>query len=306
MPSTLYYRSDPHTVNGQLGFKLAETNTSTLEYSDIGTGEGDMTFRAQVYIRHANGSETQIGTNVAQMVLDYGTQFGFEDYANAQWICPETELAADDAIKIVEEAVGSGEGAHTGTTTFISEQVGAAMTLSGTWDFIRHLTFDLYAEVEGFISFGDASHASRIEGIEGSEPEPEPVEIAGEGGAVAGGTADVEIGTVPGEPEPVVVVGGGGAIAGGEAAVEVDEDEEPSIPSEELAEINAKLDAMQDLLTQVLAHVSGTTGWRLNRLRLVSVINNIETWILDDENGNPQWTWTYDRTAKIRSKAEPV
>lgn len=83
--ATLYYGGDQHTINNVTTYKLFVNNTSNT------LGEGyDVAFpyfspqisavwSSDVYIRHADGSETQIGSGVAAVTTDVAGEGTWEN-----------------------------------------------------------------------------------------------------------------------------------------------------------------------------------------------------------------------------------
>ncbi|MCL4873868.1 hypothetical protein KJ039_07295 [bacterium] len=159
--TTLSLRSDTHTVNGQLGYKLQEVNSSSLSSlmgSNVTTGP--VHWDSDVYIRHSDGSETQIGFGVARVTRSEGG----EGFQSGTWSVAERELASGDAIKVVEKIYDNTT--LKGTRTFISDAFGSATTLrASTWTFQRYTYWDDLEELDVRLSHGNATYNSRIEGI---------------------------------------------------------------------------------------------------------------------------------------------
>jgi hypothetical protein len=91
---------------------------------------------SDVYVRHADGSETQIGDDVAiayARLPDQQVTYGF-------WECPELDLDTGDGIKIVAYVT---VGDTTTSATFLTSQLKAVKLNSTCWRFTRcvHLDF---------------------------------------------------------------------------------------------------------------------------------------------------------------------
>ena len=128
-----YNRADLHTVNGQYGYVLDTSNTSTtLSWGALDTGfspPSSIYFNSDVYIRHSDSSETLIGNGIAQTtrtVNGSGQQ-------SATWSCPETSLATTDALKIVQRVYSDDNFLR----TFISSRLGQTQLDEATWTFNR-------------------------------------------------------------------------------------------------------------------------------------------------------------------------
>ena len=162
---TLYHRSDTHTVNGLNAYKLEETNSASNGYFGIdivGTITGY--YKSDVKIRHSDGSETIIGSNVAQTSRSSND----EGYQSATWSCPQTQLNSGDALLIKECALLS---SYTGERQFITKQLDYLGLASATWTFTRWTTWYNYLfmgnyRTKALIRHGSSSYATRVSGVE--------------------------------------------------------------------------------------------------------------------------------------------
>lgn len=172
---TLHLRSDSHTVNGLNAEKLLDEQSSsstsfTTTGQTVGEGQGpDRTFQTDIYIRHADGTETEIDTSIASVSrLAPGPASGIQTNT---YSFPETTLVATDAIKIVETMTGAGSA----TNTWISERLGWVKIKASTWTFHKYTElsadnvlepFIPIIENTGYFHFGDSSTDSKITGID--------------------------------------------------------------------------------------------------------------------------------------------
>jgi len=152
---TRYYRSDKQTVNGLYAYKLDTSNSASIQMislvEPISNGTGH--YSSSVYIRHSNGTTTQLGTQVA-MTIRSANGGGMQ---SATWNCPETSLSSTDAIQI-EEFVDIDYGFYT-SEYFITEQLGWSKLNSATWTFYRYT--ERYAggsETEVYTDFGISNY----------------------------------------------------------------------------------------------------------------------------------------------------
>ena len=185
---TFYYRNDTHTVNGLNAYRLGITNTAgSYRYIEYGAGwnpQGQAPippapgyYNTDVYIRHANGTETLLGSRVAEVTRYNGGTAG--GYQAASWSCPETNLSKTDAIKVVERVrcnFPNRRSPYDGerTRNFITDQLGVTKLNASNWTFYR---WTWYRGDGGCMNgyepcgcdvrtyYGDTSHATRIEGI---------------------------------------------------------------------------------------------------------------------------------------------
>ena len=191
---TRYHRSDQHTINGLSAYQLKTSNSSSVVYSDLGGLFIDPVcyWRSDVYVRHSNGNEDLIGSDVAEVSRNGDG----EGYQSNTWNCPETNLATTDALKIVEKIVIESESV---TRSFITEQLGATKLEASTWTFIRYTyivinesPYPPEMEVEARLYHGDASHATRIEGIEWISYQDIGIRVQTDSGVIKIGVMDLE------------------------------------------------------------------------------------------------------------------
>jgi hypothetical protein len=109
--------------------KLGLTSSTLAKTSDIFAG-GSLTcyWGVDVAVRHADGSETPLGSKVAQVsrsVDGIGLQ-------SATWVCPLTSLVSTDAV-VVRVYMKIGTGAWQLVMSFITEQLGASQLNNVTW-----------------------------------------------------------------------------------------------------------------------------------------------------------------------------
>jgi len=150
LAATRYHRNDTQMVNSLSARILGTTNTNSnnfLEFKDrlctyINSDPPDppcsegvsVTYSSDVSIRHWDGSETVLGTNVAPVTITLGDPDG---YQSATWTPPASALAPKDAIKIVERITTPiGER----TRAWITERLGGGSLASTPWTFIRFVS----------------------------------------------------------------------------------------------------------------------------------------------------------------------
>lgn len=169
-PDTYYMRSDQHTINGLLGYKLLTSNTASyieIQKDAYDTGSQTVYWYSDVLVRHSDSTQTLLGNNIAQ--VSRTVNGGFTEQ-NATWNCPETSLLTTDAIRVSVYtsfgAVGSDENF---LATFITTQLGAAQLDANTWTFSywtkRFYHATLQTHTRSYFRFGDSAYPSRISGI---------------------------------------------------------------------------------------------------------------------------------------------
>jgi len=128
---TRFMRSDFHTVNGLNARKLLiEQSSSSASYSYQYSGEVTGYWGVRVFVRHEDGSETEItGGSAVAVVSRSSDGSGLQ---SATWNCPETSLAETDAI-VVRVYSDNNNPPTTLRTTFITEQLGASKLDAATW-----------------------------------------------------------------------------------------------------------------------------------------------------------------------------
>jgi hypothetical protein len=159
---TRYMRSDQQTVNGLLAYILGVTqSTSSLSQFVEASGNVAVYWASDVVVRSVGGSETVIGTKVAQV---FRTTVG-AGIQSATWVCPETALASTDSV-VIRVYIKLGTGAWNLVATFTSEQLGASKLDGATWTFYYY-TVRSYESVDnittGQFYWGTSTYNSRIE-----------------------------------------------------------------------------------------------------------------------------------------------
>lgn len=95
-----------------------------------------------MYVRSSGGTEVQIGSNVAQ-VSRSTTSAGIQSNT---FNAPETELLTTDAIRVIEKitnlALQTLNGG-TASSSFITEQLGAATLTAAVWTIYRYTVNEL-------------------------------------------------------------------------------------------------------------------------------------------------------------------
>jgi hypothetical protein len=174
---TRYMRSDQHTINGLLAYKLLTTNTaSSTNVSDNLALNYRAYWGIRVFIRHADESEDEVtsGTPVAQV----SRSSNGEGMQSNTWNCPETALEDDDAI-IVRVYLMWEYGSWTLMVTFITNQVqdwdSPTQLDSATWTVYYYTLYSwdskLFLAIAQFY-WGDNVHNSRITNFTWSEGAP--------------------------------------------------------------------------------------------------------------------------------------
>ena len=162
MPSAiLYFRQDTHIVNGQSVYKLDTPNTSVLDGFSVASS-GAASFNVDVYIRHADGSDTLLGSGVANVDgEDY-----FSSEIDATWTLNQSQsLVSTDRLKVVLRINGD----TSATRTFITPELGWTSLNPSTWHFYRGAGCDAYEELIAWIDHGANNNSygeTRIAGID--------------------------------------------------------------------------------------------------------------------------------------------
>ena len=153
---TFHFRGDSHTVNGLNAYKLEEGQSDIA--ADCVISVGDMLscfYNSDVYIRHVDGTEIQLGSFIAQT-----SRSGGEGYQDGTWNCTEISLEPTDAIKIVERVK---IGTITDAKTWITKQLGWTKLKTGTWTFHRYTASGIRmisSSPPRFITFGAIGHGT--------------------------------------------------------------------------------------------------------------------------------------------------
>ena len=173
---TRYMRSDKHTINGLEAYVLGVAESSSLaELSGCTVDSSGQYFMIgiRVYIRHEDGSETEITPGETVAIYSLGTGADWTGTVSASWDCPETSLNATDAIKIdVRCMCGTAWSESSAKTiaTFITEQLDASKLNASTWTVYYRLRRDRVTEWgitwwDYYFRFGVAGDDSYIEGF---------------------------------------------------------------------------------------------------------------------------------------------
>ena len=127
-------------------------------YETAAYGIGEY-WKTDVIIKHADESETMIGSAVAQV---YRNGYG-EGMGSATWVCPETQTATDDDIEIIEKI----DNLYSWATGFIAD-ISATQLDAATWTFYKY-TYIGHAGGDGETDYrfyiGTTTYDSRIEGF---------------------------------------------------------------------------------------------------------------------------------------------
>lgn len=160
---TRYMRSNTQTINGLLAYVLGLSQSTTLLYTVVGSNE-TVTFAVDAAIRHSNGSETSIGTKVAQAIHNKTYLSGKFEVDGTFDISPAQAMVSTDSIVIrVYGKIGSGS--WNLLRTFTSEQLGASQLNAVTWT-VHYAGFEVYlpkteTSIYSFY-FGSSTYNSRI------------------------------------------------------------------------------------------------------------------------------------------------
>ncbi|MEI6634189.1 MAG: PQQ-binding-like beta-propeller repeat protein [Chlamydiota bacterium] len=173
-PGTFYYRSDTHTVNGQTCYALSNQNSSNATYMIIWSeppGEGcagNPYWYSDIYIRHADGSETLLGTTMGEI---WGSQWG---EVSKTWTCPATNLLRTDALKIVEH-IQLWEGLSD-SENFITSPLGADRMGSTEWTLTRWVWGYCFRGVTTYeyLYWGDSAQQTRVSNVSFTTFTPTP------------------------------------------------------------------------------------------------------------------------------------
>jgi hypothetical protein len=152
-------RGDQQTINGLLAYILSTSQSSTFQYAClVTTGKIGTNWASDVVIRHADSSETTIGTKIASV----SRSTNGEGLQSVSWTCPLTSLASTDAV-VVRVYMRFGGLAWNLLATFITEQLGASQLDNVAWTFYYY-TYRLYdgLETEGCFYWGISTYNSRI------------------------------------------------------------------------------------------------------------------------------------------------
>lgn len=156
--------SQGHTVNGLSALKLSAVQSSISFYKQV---SGTPYWGIKVWIRHADGSETEILPGDGVKAVVYGGSTGLQ---SATWTCPETALLDTDAV-VVRVFVNTGSGWYeVSSTVFITEQLLATKLNSATWTVYYYTSYQAGSGYCGSYPYGcfwwgSSSYNSRIENL---------------------------------------------------------------------------------------------------------------------------------------------
>ena len=172
--TTLYFRSDTHTINTATGYILAILNSSSPNKSTLySAGSGGSCYGASttqyisaIALRHADGSETVIASGALAPTTRRGNSQGIQ---SATWNCPSTTMLPTDALKITYSVDFYMDGYYFGTLTavWISDVLRWGKLNATTWTFYRYTisTAQLHT-CNGGLFFGDSSYTTYVDGID--------------------------------------------------------------------------------------------------------------------------------------------
>jgi hypothetical protein len=157
-----YPNINDQTVNTVTGKVLNQEYGSTsgiLYFSDPTSPTQTPYYSVDVYVLHADGSTTTLGTGVA---VAAGNTFGM-NYGT--WDCPETSLASTDALEIVwhvYNALGSAQ------LVSVTEQLGITKLNASTWSVGYYVSVSYYSPgstYRYYLRYGTSTYATGITNI---------------------------------------------------------------------------------------------------------------------------------------------
>ena len=163
---TFYYRSDTHAIHGETCHALRNQNSSSLADAGcscdkpVGEPFGEAFWAGSFYIKHADGSETSLGSG-AELI-------GWDSGHTATWACPTVRLQRTDALKIVE-AVGL-DGDCASSASFITATLGADRLNGTRWTITRAISGSSWShagitELSVILFWGDSSHITCVSNV---------------------------------------------------------------------------------------------------------------------------------------------
>jgi len=176
--TTWYMRSDQHTVNGLTAYILNETqSSSSLSVSDTyssTSGYKTTYVAAKVFVRHSDGTETEIST---EWYIRVDRSEDGEGLQSDTWTCPEENLDGDAIVVKIYTSFDALT--YTLKATFISDTLTG--TIKGTWNFYfytKRSTSSTYNPKTGqttyytyvYFYWGDSTYNSHIEDVEVYSP----------------------------------------------------------------------------------------------------------------------------------------
>ena len=173
--TTLYMRSDTQTINGILGYKEQDNNSSTstdwiqICGDSVGGFPTSYSLSATIDVIHSDSSITNIATGVASRTSIDSSITEYQD----NWSCSGFSLSHTDAIRITEtlSCSYSDNSTLSWTRVFITNQLGWGGINPSTWTFNRWLGLQITQLQPGILSLlfhyqhGDSTYDSMVEGI---------------------------------------------------------------------------------------------------------------------------------------------
>lgn len=165
---TRYLRADDHTINSLLAYqaKASQSAIDVFTFTIALTGASfDSRHNFDIIKRASGGGETVLGSAIAETYRAAGAAAGEQ---SATWACPETTLAATDAVRITMR-LKNVAGGNSVTRDFITEQsqnwAGDTKTplVAVTWTiyrYTRHIIGD--PDDEGYIYHGSSTYNTRV------------------------------------------------------------------------------------------------------------------------------------------------
>ena len=159
---TRYWINDFAQRHGIYSVLLENARRGSYSYTNDNEAEAygaGQYWKTDVIIKHADESETTVGSAVASVYRSGYSQ----GMGSATWACPETQTATDDDIEILEKI----DGFYPWTTGFIAD-ISATQLDASTWTFYKY-TYIGQAGGSGDTNYrfyyGSTTYDSRIEGF---------------------------------------------------------------------------------------------------------------------------------------------
>ncbi|RLE49203.1 MAG: hypothetical protein DRJ18_00200 [Candidatus Methanomethylicota archaeon] len=169
---TWYFRADTHTVNGILGYRLAEAPSSSEVYDSVSADGAYITYYGvRVWIVHSSGALEELtdGTPVAVVSRNENG----EGLQNATWSCPGYSNIINTLMVKVYQRFGSGE--WNLRATFISDNSTLFKLPESTWTFYYYTSRQYDGAKTSSTFYWGADYNSRIEFC---IAQPNPFELA--------------------------------------------------------------------------------------------------------------------------------
>lgn len=166
LPPPLYMRSDQHTVNGALMYKLATNQTTTSNSTILSAvdpeNEAVCYWGVRVWRRMSNGTETELTPGLPMAVVS--RPYSGLGLQSANWSCPQTPLAMTDSL-VVRVYYRFDYGNYTMSSQFTTVQLNATFLFGQTWT-VYYYTRRAYSSQTHSTTmsyFWDNGYYSRIE-----------------------------------------------------------------------------------------------------------------------------------------------